>query len=309
MKKAKGAKPPTSPLILQLLIPKGMAQPASAVGYILSHKVEHLQLPVVDAGTRESLPLEEEVNRRLLKQIDWAPPGSEPLTSPSLRADPRAHRGVRPLKSRLFAMRAKGTGTVYRTLFHCRCGAMETTRWRPTPRQYLLYSLRSLYQVLRSLLKEVFLDRPSEAILFSVWCKEQKRVNEATGGSASFEMAAGELRAEWRMVMEAVKTPSAHLSSFHVFVLAHVLRRPIVVYGKNHVYGANNSEAFVPSDMPGNYLPTLEHQDKCYKSAIAVAYTCPAVGRAGHFSPLVGMSKQLKYIPSVDEHGKNLRVR
>ncbi|CAN0563972.1 unnamed protein product, partial [Ectocarpus sp. 12 AP-2014] len=40
-----------------------------------------------------------------------------------------------------------------------------------------------------------------------------------------------QLQAEWRMLMEAVKTPSAHLSSFHVFVLAHVLRRPIVVYG------------------------------------------------------------------------------
>ncbi|CAN0383976.1 unnamed protein product, partial [Ectocarpus sp. 8 AP-2014] len=86
MKKAKEAKPPTSPLILQLLIPKGMAQST-------------FQLPVVDAGTREFLPLEEEVNRRLLNQIDWAPPGSEPLT-----------RGVRPLKTRLFAMRAKGEG-------------------------------------------------------------------------------------------------------------------------------------------------------------------------------------------------------
>ncbi|CAN0563967.1 unnamed protein product, partial [Ectocarpus sp. 12 AP-2014] len=86
MKKAKEAKPPTSPLMLQLLIPKGMAQST-------------FQLPVVDAGTREFLPLEEEVNKRLSKQIDWAPPGSEPLT-----------RGVRPLKTRLFAMRAKGDG-------------------------------------------------------------------------------------------------------------------------------------------------------------------------------------------------------
>ncbi|CAM9979215.1 unnamed protein product, partial [Ectocarpus fasciculatus] len=85
MKKAK-AKPPTSPLILQLLIPNWMAQST-------------FQLPVVDAASREFLPLEEEVNRRLLKQIDWAPPGSEPLT-----------RGLRPLKTRLFAMRAKGDG-------------------------------------------------------------------------------------------------------------------------------------------------------------------------------------------------------
>lgn len=53
------------------------------------------------------------------------------------------------------------------------------------------------------------------------------------------------------MLMEAVKTPSAHLSSFHVFVLAHALRRPIVVYGEKYVYGANNGEAYVPSDMPG----------------------------------------------------------
>lgn len=64
---------------------------------------------------------------------------------------------------------------------------------RPTPRQALLNSLGPLYQVLRSLLEEVFLDRPSETILFSVWCKEQKRVNEAAGGDASFEMAAGEV--------------------------------------------------------------------------------------------------------------------
>lgn len=63
----------------------------------------------------------------------------------------------------------------------------------PAPRQALLNSLRPLYQALRSLLEEVFLDRPSETLLFSVWCKEQKWVNEAAGESASFEMADGEV--------------------------------------------------------------------------------------------------------------------
>lgn len=56
--------------------------------------------------------------------------------------------------------------------------------------------------------------------------------------------------AEWHMLVQAANTPAAYLSSFHAFVLANALRRPILVYGDRFVRG-KDGEPYAPSDVRG----------------------------------------------------------
>lgn len=109
--------------------------------------------------------------------------------------------------------------------------------------------------------------------------------------------------------------PGASLEQTHIFVLAHILRRPIIVYGVkyyksfrgetlgytrfqgkslfksilevscyhaacSHILITSWGFSFLP---PGVYLPLLWEQSFCWKSPIALGYT------RGHFSALVAM--------------------
>lgn len=56
------------------------------------------------------------------------------------------------------------------------------------------------------------------------------------------------------MLVQAANTRSAYLSSFHAFVLANALRRPILVYGDRFVRG-RDGEPYAPSDVRGYEAP------------------------------------------------------
>lgn len=111
--------------------------------------------------------------------------------------------------------------------------------------------------------------------------------------------------------------PGASLEQTHIFVLAHILRRPIIVYGvkyyksfrgetlgytrfqgkplslvfwnflvyyfKAHCSHILKIPLWFSSLFPGVYLPLLWEQSFCWKSPIALGYT------RGHFSALVAM--------------------
>ncbi|CAM9242417.1 unnamed protein product [Pylaiella littoralis] len=238
------------------------------------------RLPAVEQVLREFLPLEVAVNELLSPQINWAPPGYKPTD-----------RLVRKAMARLWAIRTDGDGD-------CLLHSVSLSLWGQHDRTL----------VLRSLLVEILLDKPSEKVLFRTWREGQQRADAAAGGNASFEMEEEQVMAEWHMLVEAAKTPSAYLSSFHAFVLANALRRPILVYGDRFVRG-KDGEPYAPSDVRGVYLPTILAPGACYKLPIAVGYTCVAVGKVGHFTALVGVDRQLKHLPLVDEHGDNLPIR
>uniref|UniRef100_A0A673LCA3 ubiquitinyl hydrolase 1 n=1 Tax=Sinocyclocheilus rhinocerous TaxID=307959 RepID=A0A673LCA3_9TELE len=72
------------------------------------------------------------------------------------------------------------------------------------------------------------------------------------------------------------------LEQTHIFVLAHILRRPIIVYGVKY-YKSFRGETLGYTRFQGVYLPLLWEQSFCWKSPIALGYT------RGHFSALVGM--------------------
>ncbi|CAM9859053.1 unnamed protein product, partial [Ascophyllum nodosum] len=65
---------------------------------------------------------------------------------------------------------------------------------------------------------------------------------------------------------------STYLSSFHAFVLANVLGRPIVILADEFIRG-RDGEAYAPCDMRGIYLPTLKSANACYPTPIVIGYT------------------------------------
>lgn len=114
-----------------------------------------------------------------------------------------------------------------------------------------------------------------------------------------------QLRAEWARLAQAATRPGTPLHQLHVFALAHVLRRPIIVYGVNVVnsfrgealgYARFQGERKPPPPvrappapphadlvavLAGVYLPLLWEPEFCSKSPLCLGYT------RGHFSALV----------------------
>jgi len=72
------------------------------------------------------------------------------------------------------------------------------------------------------------------------------------------------------------------LEEFHVFVLSHVLRRPIVVVADT-VLKDSSGLAFAPIPFGGVYLPLECTASRCHRSPLLLTY------HASHFSALVCM--------------------
>ncbi|XP_054637516.1 OTU domain-containing protein 7B isoform X2 [Dunckerocampus dactyliophorus] len=94
------------------------------------------------------------------------------------------------------------------------------------------------------------------------------------------------------------------LEEFHVFVLAHVLKRPIVVVADTMLRDSGG-EAFAPIPFGGIYLPLEVATAKCHRSPLVLAYD------QAHFSALVPMeqkdsSKEQVVIPLTDSEHKML---
>uniref|UniRef100_A0A4W3H451 ubiquitinyl hydrolase 1 n=1 Tax=Callorhinchus milii TaxID=7868 RepID=A0A4W3H451_CALMI len=75
------------------------------------------------------------------------------------------------------------------------------------------------------------------------------------------------------------------LEEFHVFVLAHVLRRPIVVVADTMLRDSGG-EAFAPIPFGGIYLPLECPSAKCHRSPLVLAYD------QAHFAALVSMEQR-----------------
>ncbi|NXX78093.1 OTU7B protein, partial [Urocolius indicus] len=96
------------------------------------------------------------------------------------------------------------------------------------------------------------------------------------------------------------------LEEFHVFVLAHVLKRPIVVVADTMLRDSGG-EAFAPIPFGGIYLPLEVPANKCHRSPLVLAYD------QAHFSALVSTeqkepTKDQAVIPLTDSEHKLLPV-
>ena len=114
---------------------------------------------------------------------------------------------------------------------------------------------------------------------------------------------------EWRMIVnQATPNASGHQQSLeesHIFVLANILRRPIIVYGTPKVRSFNTGGTMQNINFHGIYLPLLWGSQLCHKAPLCLAYS------TGHFTALVPVSnRQNQLIVSItDNMGRELPIR
>ncbi|KAJ8250301.1 hypothetical protein COCON_G00222230 [Conger conger] len=97
-----------------------------------------------------------------------------------------------------------------------------------------------------------------------------------------FSLREEQWKEDWAFILSLASQPGASLEQTHIFVLAHILRRPIIVYGVKY-YKSFRGETLGYTRFQGVYLPLLWERSFCWKSPIALGYT------RGHFSALVAM--------------------
>ncbi|XP_072293624.1 ubiquitin thioesterase zranb1-B isoform X1 [Eucyclogobius newberryi] len=97
-----------------------------------------------------------------------------------------------------------------------------------------------------------------------------------------FSLREEQWQEDWAFILSLASQPGSSLEQTHIFVLAHILRRPIIVYGVKY-YKSFRGETLGYTRFQGVYLPLLWEQSFCWKSPIALGYT------RGHFSALVAM--------------------
>ena len=87
---------------------------------------------------------------------------------------------------------------------------------------------------------------------------------------------------DYRQMLAAAERPREHLGQIHLFVLAHILRRPIICYSVNSIKSIETGEDLDYSTVAGIYLPVLFwDQNRISRTPVCVAYT------RNHFSALV----------------------
>ncbi|KAF1397138.1 Ubiquitin thioesterase ZRANB1, partial [Spheniscus humboldti] len=97
-----------------------------------------------------------------------------------------------------------------------------------------------------------------------------------------FSLREEQWQEDWAFILSLASQPGASLEQTHIFVLAHILRRPNIFYGVKY-YKSFRGETLGYTRFQGVYLPLLWEQSFCWKSPIALGYT------RGHFSALVAM--------------------
>ncbi|CAG5132404.1 unnamed protein product, partial [Candidula unifasciata] len=137
--------------------------------------------------------------------------------------------------------------------------------------------------------------------------------------SLHFTLDESQWQHDWALLLSLASQPGTSLEQMHIFALAHILRRPIIVYGVKYVKSFRG-ETIGFARFQGVYLPLLWESSFCWKNPVALGYT------RGHFSALVTMEmdmddgigagantdssdeEQVAYLPLVDCEGKLLQV-
>uniref|UniRef100_A0A1I8PCM3 ubiquitinyl hydrolase 1 n=1 Tax=Stomoxys calcitrans TaxID=35570 RepID=A0A1I8PCM3_STOCA len=146
-------------------------------------------------------------------------------------------------------------------------------------------------------------------IFYSRW-KEYEMVQASM---LHFTLEEAQWQEDWSTLLSLASQPGASLEQLHIFALAHILRRPIIVYGVKYVKSFRGEDIGF-ARFEGLYLPLFWDQNFCIKSPIALGYT------RGHFSALVPMEpyaridlrrdepEDVTYLPLMDCESKLLPI-
>ncbi|XP_071485397.1 tumor necrosis factor alpha-induced protein 3-like [Diadema antillarum] len=141
---------------------------------------------------------------------------------------------------------------------------------------------------LRTLLHEVMMGefaRNNEAR----WKRDRSRYDTANIPTSGFRYNSTEWSTEWDIVVDIsspdrrmdspMGLPYACLEEFHIFVMANILRRPIIVLADNMWRNAVGA-SLQPLNFSGVYLPLAWEPEDCFRYPIVLAF------HQMHFTPL-----------------------
>ena len=146
--------------------------------------------------------------------------------------------------------------------------------------------------------------------LYPRWMNWHRKEMEAIG----VRLERDQWKREWYSAVDSIsmeKTRQGHLqglNQFHVFVLANVLRRPIVMYSLPKIHSAVEGVTLQNLNFQGLYLPLLWDPGYCKKVPLPIAFS------GGHFTSLVAIESQQQYkngrllLPLADYSGKEFPV-
>lgn len=163
------------------------------------------------------------------------------------------------------------------------------------------YGVADRGNLLRAALADALRTRATAAALYARWAAWER----LQAAALHYAPEEAQLRAEWARLAAAAARPGAALRQLHVFALAHVLRRPVLVYGAD-VVDSFRGEALGYARFRGVYLPLLWEPAFCSDAPLCLAYT------RGHFSALVPVAPRpggrAPALPLTDAAGKLLPV-
>jgi hypothetical protein len=99
----------------------------------------------------------------------------------------------------------------------------------------------------------------------------------STYEKSNIELDEKGVESDFLQELNDINTPGVYLTAFHVYCLANLLRRPIIVYG-DIPKGDNR--------MRGIYLPTMYPPEETYPFPLTVLYTA----KSGHFTAVLSPS-------------------
>ncbi|KAL3882731.1 hypothetical protein ACJMK2_029043 [Sinanodonta woodiana] len=189
-----------------------------------------------------------------------------------------------PTVKRLYALKTTGDG-------NCLLHAVSLT----------LYAIEDTEQFLRRLIYYT-LSTDTTGSFKRRW-QFYHRPNQ--DGGATFRLKTYESSVEWESIVKTAMNmhqqqgemlPYATLESFHLYVLANILRRPIIVLA--HKRDRNKfQQSLQESDFGGIYLPLEIVPAECIKTPVIIGYN------KNHFSPLVTQdgdsSSRMNVVPLV----------
>lgn len=111
-----------------------------------------------------------------------------------------------------------------------------------------------------------------------------QEAEEMQASEMNYTLEEDQWKSDWSNIVGLAATAGNSLEQAHVFALAHILRRPIIIYAVKYVKSLHG-EMIDLARFEGVYLPLLWDEGFCWKNPIALGYT------RGHFSALVPMER------------------
>ncbi|XP_046848622.1 tumor necrosis factor alpha-induced protein 3-like [Xenia sp. Carnegie-2017] len=113
------------------------------------------------------------------------------------------------------------------------------------------------------------------------WQLEVERQLEDQNAGTPMDFGVEQWNEDWKKTVALPTTPSFYsLEEIHIFVLANILRRPILVICANF-YRGDYDDQIAGVNLGGIYLPLLSDSVDCIKTPLLIRY------HHGHFTELV----------------------